>query len=54
MPKITFTSKIITPPRSVELQKHTPGFGVVFHLLGGLWDYSPVIPQMEVQGLIQA
>lgn len=21
-----------------------PGFGVVFHLLGGLWDYSPVIP----------
>lgn len=32
-------------PSSVWNCRHTfLGFGVVFHLLGGLWDYSPVMP----------
>lgn len=44
MPKITFTSKVITPPLNAELQTHTPGFWIGFHLLRDLWGYSPVIP----------
>lgn len=44
MPKITFTSEVITLHLNVELQtQFMPRFGILFHVLGGLSDYSPII-----------